>query len=647
MSSLEEVLQVQKDTNVLRAPATSAPNSKQSLSAQTDPTMNFAIVNTTSSSSVYAYVSGLAIQNNNAVFMLESDGSTVHFPSSPDSTGKSLQANTAIQLGSPGSTTTITIPQTAGGRIWFSQNATLTFLLNPGPALVEPSVTNVSDPNYESRWDFCEFTYNSFQLFVNITYVDFVSLPIALQLENNSGLVTTVAGTPSNGLDTVCSALTEQSAADGAGWKDLIIKDSTGANLRALSPNSGIVMNNSLFNGYFQPYVDKVWAKYATTDLQVDTQASYGVVSGEVDSSSKLAFGDAGSFPQPSAADIFSCSTGAFAVGTDEMANIAARLAAAFNRSTLLVNSNQPDGEQVSTYYADPVTNHYARIVHAANSDRKGYAFPYDDVGPSEGADQSGSLFDPNPKLLTVTVGGLSSTSSAAVSARDHAVRLGQRPAGRRSHPGPLIARRDLEGEGEGEKPALAHSEPAYSRGSGSSGGSNDDVSEGVDLEAGLGSRGKQDSFSDDVNPFLPLFPRRGSGKGSHDAELSSSTSSLASRSLTSFVPRRWADAVASALGRLERRSPPAMYASAKPAVDLVVRLVTVFLSMSVRTFVSRVMMGFLLVLFYLLAPAVRGSAGVGGGGELLVGQAAPSTAGEVGMVTAKPVGVTPVLVPE
>ncbi|KAI7786510.1 glucanase b [Diaporthe eres] len=626
MSSLEEVLQVQKDTSVLRAPAISASNSKQSLSAQTDPTMNFAIVNTTGSSNVYAYVSGLAIQNNNAVFMLESDGSTVLYPSSPDSTGKSLTANTAIKLGAPGSTTTITVPQTAGGRIWFSQNATLTFLLNPGPALVEPSVTN---------------------LFVNITYVDFVSLPIALQLENNSGLVTTVAGTPSNGLDTVCSALTAQSAADGAGWKDLIVKDTTGANLRALSPNSGIVMNNSLFNGYFQPYVDKVWAKYATTNLQVDTQASYGIVSGAVDSSSKLAFGDAGSFPQPSAADIFSCSTGAFAVGTDEMANLAARLAAAFNRSTLLVNSNQPDGEQVSTYYADPVTNHYARIVHATNSDRKGYAFPYDDVGPSEGADQSGSLFDPNPKLLTVTVGGLSSTSSAAVSARDHAIRLGQRPAGRRSHPGPMIARRDLEGEGESEKPALAHSEPAGSRSSGSS-SSNDDVSEGVDLETGLGSRGKQDSFSDDVKSLLlPLFPRRGSGKGAPHAELSSSTSSLASRSLTSFVPRRWADRVASALGRLERRFPPAMYASAKPAVDLVVRLVTVFLSMSVRTFLSRVTMGFLLVLFYVLAPVIRGSAVGGDGAEPLVGQAAPSTTGEVGMVMVKSVGTTPVLVPE
>lgn len=579
-----------------------------------------------------------------------SDGITVHYPSSPDTDGKSLTVNTAIPLGAPGTTTTINIPQTAGGRVWFSRDATLTFLVNPGPALVEPSVTNPSDPNYNIYWDFCEFTYNSFQLYVNITYVDFVCLPIALQLENTSGLVTKVEGTPSNGLDTICSALTTQSAADGAGWKDLIIKDpATGANLRAVSPNAGIILNNSLFNGYFQPYVDKVWAKYATASLDVDTQASYGVVSGQVDSSSKLAFGDAGSFPQPSAADIFSCSTGAFAVSTSEMANIAARLAAAFNRSTLLVNSNQPDQEVVSTYYADPVTNHYARIVHQANTDRKGYAFPYDDVGPSDGADQSGSLFDPNPKLLTVTVGGLSSTASAAVSARDHAVRLGQRPAGRRSQP---IVRRDL--SAPGDEIEATHAVPQLVTELSGSASSNDDVSEGVDLETGLSSRGKQDShfIKDTITQFSIL---RGSARGrgkKFSEELPSSSSSLTSRSLTSFVPRRWADAAESVLGRLERcsLSHPAIYAGAKPAVDFFVRFVTIFLSMSVRTFVSRVMMGALLVLFYLLAPVIRGSADGGGGGAAdgyVVGQTMPSNTDDVSMIMAKHVGVTSVLIPE
>ena len=53
-------------------------------------------------------------------------------------------------------------------------------MLNPGPGLVEPAVANPSDPNAAIQWDFCEFTWNAAQLFVNISYVDFVSLPVGL-----------------------------------------------------------------------------------------------------------------------------------------------------------------------------------------------------------------------------------------------------------------------------------------------------------------------------------------------------------------------------------------------------------------------------------------------------------------------------------
>ena len=53
------------------------------------------------------------------------------------------------------------------------------------------------------------------------------------------------------------------------------------------------------------------------------------------------------------------------------------------------------------------MTNHYARIVHAAERDGRGYAFPYDDVAPSGGADQSGSVSSGTPAQLAVTVGPL------------------------------------------------------------------------------------------------------------------------------------------------------------------------------------------------------------------------------------------------
>jgi hypothetical protein len=82
-----------------------------------------------------------------------------------------LGEDCAIPLGTPGNTVTITIPQIAGGRIWITEGH-LTFLLNPGPALVEPSVLNPSDPNAKVSFGFAEFTLDPGQLYANISYVD-------------------------------------------------------------------------------------------------------------------------------------------------------------------------------------------------------------------------------------------------------------------------------------------------------------------------------------------------------------------------------------------------------------------------------------------------------------------------------------------
>lgn len=385
----------------------------------TNSTVQLALKNNTGSANAFAYITGLDLNQNNVPLLIQSDGRSVYHPASPGQPLQALAADCAISLGAPGSTRTVTIPRIAGGRIWFCLDGKLTFLVNPGPAIVEPSVTNPSDPNYNLFWGFCEFTFNDYQLFVNISYVDFVSLPIALDLENDSGAVQSVKGLAAGGLDAVCNKLVTQDNNDHAGWSKLVVKAQNGANLRALSPNSGIVMHNGLFNNYYQPYVDSVWQKYSSETLTINTQAQWGDVTGKV-TNGKLTFDGVGSFAQPSAADIFSCSTGPFGnyqSNVPEMGAIGARIAAAFNRSTLLVNSQQPEGEQVSNYYKNAVTNHYSRICHETNSDLRGYAFPYDDVGPSSGGDQSGSVFDGAPSLLTVTLGGVGTTSTASVNA--------------------------------------------------------------------------------------------------------------------------------------------------------------------------------------------------------------------------------------
>ena len=371
--------------------------------------LNFNLVNQTASNTVYAYVTGQALDNNNALFLLQADGKKPYYPTSPSSTCVPLAEDCAIPLGASGSTTTVTIPHLASGRIWFSIDTPLKFMLNPGPGLVEPSVANPSDPNAAIQWGFCEFTWNSAQLFVNISYVDFVSLPIGLALTNTADATQIVTGMPANGLDTICAGLNAQQAIDNTGWASLIETSHDGSNLRALSPNTGIARNSALFQGYYDSQVDQVWAKYSAPSkaMTTDTQASWARVPGHCDAQTGLlSFGPELTFSKPSTADVFGCSTGPFAPTSNvQRGALIARLCAGLNRTTLLVDEVTPCASP-EKYYRERVTNHYARIVHAANADDKGYAFPFDDVTPTGGVDQSGAVQDGNPGLLTVNVGG-------------------------------------------------------------------------------------------------------------------------------------------------------------------------------------------------------------------------------------------------
>jgi len=381
----------------------------------TTPTMQFALQNTLTAGTLYATVTGYNLETND-LFFLESDGQSIYTPAPPPSINSPLTANVAIEVGGPGATNTITIPQMSG-RVWFSVGQPLTFLLNPGGPtgveLVEPAPAVPSDPSYNLSWDFFEFTYNSANLYANISYVNFACLPIALQLTNASGGVQSVLGLPADGLDTICANLIAQNAIDGAGWDQLVLT-ANGANLRALNPSDGVGVNPSLFSGYYQPYIDQVWSMYSSQPLVVNANtADLGNVTGTV-AGGMLTFAGVpgGSFAQPAAADIFNCGGGVFdnPSGSPDVARIIAVLGAALNRSTLLIDSNQPGSENPATYYQNPVTDHYARIVHAANLDGLGYAFGFDDVAPTTATNQSGYVTDANPVLLTVAVGGGTAT---------------------------------------------------------------------------------------------------------------------------------------------------------------------------------------------------------------------------------------------
>lgn len=370
-------------------------------------TLQLALQNKSNSSNVYAYITGLALERNNSPIFVQADGQNIYYPVSPKQIQQPLQADVAIPLGAPGSTVNVRIPKIAGGRIWFSIDAKLTFKLNPGPAVVEPSVTNPSDPNYNINWTFCEFTYNDSQLFANISYVDFVSVPVALSLTSTQGNTQTVPGMDADGFQRIVSGLRAQAQKDGRPW-DKLIFEVNGQPLRIISPNNLLVGNDSVWGNYWDGYIQAVWNKYRNEDLTINTQAAAGNITGRV-SGSELQLGAAGNFSQPLVKDIFTCSTGPFATGANQARNAAIpRLSAAFNRSTLLnTPGNQfPNGSDPSKYYQDVTTNHYSRIVHEVQRDGRGYAFPYDDVVPDGGRDVAGTLFDGSPELFTIAVGG-------------------------------------------------------------------------------------------------------------------------------------------------------------------------------------------------------------------------------------------------
>jgi hypothetical protein len=396
-----------KVNNEARAAAPAEGQQQRVLAEAAPGTLQVALQNKSNSSNVYAYITGLALERNNTPLFVQSDGQ-IYYPVAPRDIQQQLQADVAIPLGAPGNTVNVNIPKIAGGRIWFSIDAKLTFLLNPGPAVVEPSVTNTSDPNFNINWTFCEFTYNESQLFANISYVDFVSIPVALSLTSTQGNTQTVPGMNPDGFQTLVNELRAQAQRDGRPW-DQLIHEVNGQPLRVLSPNNLLVGNASAWDGYWNAYTDAVWNKYRNEDITINTQAAAGNITGRVHGD-ELQLGEAGSFSPPSARDIFTCSTGPFATGPNQARNaVIPRLAAAYNRSILLnTPGNQfPNGSNPSSYYKDlETTNHYSRLVHQVQKDGRGYAFPYDDVVPDGGNDVAGTIFDGSPRLFTVAVGG-------------------------------------------------------------------------------------------------------------------------------------------------------------------------------------------------------------------------------------------------
>ncbi len=358
--------------------------------------LRFRLVNN-SGATAYAYITGQADADGRVMFV-RADGSVYH-PTAGGPVPEPLGEDPAIPVNGSAE---VMVPRMYGARVYFVTDDKLEFFTvqaaDGGTALVHPNFVSDADPNFDKNWTFAEVTLNSVQLYANISYVDFVAAPVGLHLVHAGG-TQEVAGLPDGAIDRIASALRDQ----GGAWPTCV-QEVNGTVFRVLNPNH----RAGDFAGYMDEYVDQVWQKYASEPLIVDSQrGDIGILEGRVEGAD-LVFG-AERFGRPTTGDIWGCNSGPFANNPDtdseERKAIVPRLAAAFNRTTLLINSEQPHGEDPATFYQHPVTNHYARVVHENLPDGKGYAFAYDDVSSNPNEDHSGKVNHGDPELLTVTLG--------------------------------------------------------------------------------------------------------------------------------------------------------------------------------------------------------------------------------------------------
>ncbi|KAI1429043.1 hypothetical protein F5Y12DRAFT_729402 [Xylaria sp. FL1777] len=382
--------------------------------AEASNPLQLQIVNNFGNNQMYLYVTG---QDSNGVACLVGADGNFFYPNAGGSAiPVPITGDFKISLGGMGSTTTFTVPDfLISSRIWVSEGELQFFTVLDAAtgmtAVVEPSVTNPTDPSASIKWGFVEFNWQNGTIYANITYVDWVGIAMGMALTLGSGETQTVQGLVSGAVQNICDDLNTQNSKDNAGWDKLCVKDSSGEAIRVLSPNLYLSSDPTWQADYYTNYIDQVWSQYTNEDLTINTQGAAGSVACRVTGDQLNCDGDNRAYPKPVLADIYGCNSGPFAIiGSDNDVHraVVPRLCAAFYRSTLLLDGGnvQPSLSADSYYTVDP-TSHYSRIVHDYEQENIGYAFSYDDINP-EGENASGTVAGDGPTLLKVTVGGWS-----------------------------------------------------------------------------------------------------------------------------------------------------------------------------------------------------------------------------------------------
>jgi hypothetical protein len=254
-----------------------------------------------------------------------------------------------------------------------------------------------TNPDYDTIYDWVEFTYDDKGLGCNTSFVDMTSVPLSLKLTGSKG-EQRVGPKPGAG------PLIYAGMRSHPSFGNLIVR-SGGKDLRVIAPGHGI--NAGVFPAdYLDAYITSCWDYFKTNDLTVTYQWPVGktlMATGRVDSSGQFSFKRDGNvvrtIPKPTTKDVFFCN-GALLADNNEGGQIAAVIGAALNRTILRGTSSQPQCSS-SGFYTHPQTNFYSLVLHQNTVGGLCYGFPFDDICNLF----SSFIHDAAPKQLEITIG--------------------------------------------------------------------------------------------------------------------------------------------------------------------------------------------------------------------------------------------------
>lgn len=291
------------------------------------------------------------------------------------------------------------MPLASSGRIYYSYGKPLSMKgLNGGVVL--PSLSNPSDPNYNTYFDWLEFTVAPNGFWVNTTQVDQLGFPVLMNVYNNDGTVQ----------QTGISATRESI------WKAFIDEmpdefDTLVGEYRIVAPcKAGFdERTGGAYGSYFDAYVTETWNTIASKSQTVTHPQGKFILTGDgtnlyfkcIEAYGTIA--SAGTtytiYGKPKTSEVLE-GYGVLASGNPMELALEAWICAALNRHVAHLT---PDvyWNDASYYYKAGPCNYFAKFWHD-HSERGGlaYGFCYDDVN-----DQSATTYTGDVRGVVVRLG--------------------------------------------------------------------------------------------------------------------------------------------------------------------------------------------------------------------------------------------------